>query len=283
MGLFSSSTRTRLLMPSWQKDLSKSLTENVKPLALERMESLGTPYGGDLTAPLSKYEQTGLGNLESWLNMPSPTEDKLYGLGREEYEKTLGGDYYDPEQSQYWTAYNSALDRKLQEARDRLHATTSSRDQYFSSGRVAGEGELEEQAMLDRALVLADLMERERERRLGTVPAAMDFLRQGEGFQEGRVAAAEQYGALPRIIEQMGLDKEYAEFIRQMQELNIPIDVALTLATKQYPYSVQQTGGGLGNLLSTGLMAAGMAGGFGPMFGGIGNALGGIDLAMSGF
>lgn len=46
-----------------------------------------------------------------------------------------------------------------------------------------------------------------------------------------RVEAALTFGARPRELEQMGLDREKMEWIRQLTDLNIPLDVAYQLAT----------------------------------------------------
>ena len=282
MGLFNTKTKTKLLMLPEARESLKGLLETSLPGAKERLSRAGEAYGGELTAGLSDPEKTGLDTLEGWLGSPSPTEDSLYGLSRQEYEKTLGSDYYDPAEGQYYQAYRAAMQRELQEARDRLASTTSARDSYYGGGRIATEGEMEEDYLNELGVFLGGLTERERERRLGAIPGAMDLLGRGEGFQENRVAASQEYGALPREIEQAGLDREYQEYIRQMEDLGIPLDIAMQLTTFKPDWSVTQEGGEGWDLL--GALAGGVGAGVG--LGGISSLLGGGGgglLASGGF
>lgn len=211
----------------------KSLADMAMPGAQERLATAGQPYTGQLVAPTSQYEQMGLENLGNYLNSPSPTSSPLYGAAQGELEKTLGGEEYDPVGGTYYQAYRTAVLRELQEAKDRLAAETSARDKYFGGGRIAATGELEETALNDLELMLGQLYENERSRRLSAVPMATDFLGAGEGFEQGRIAASQEYGALPREIEQAGLTAEYNEYIRQLQDAGIPLETAIALMTSE--------------------------------------------------
>ncbi len=269
MGFFGSKkTKTKPLWWPGQFSAISGLLETSLPGAKERLSLAGTPYRGDLSAPMTDIEKSGLDTLEGWMGSDLPSQDPLFGLGRQEYERTLGGDYYDPAQSQYWLAYNTALDRALQEARDRLAARTSARDAFYSGGRVAGEAELEEEAMNQRALVLAELMERERERRLGAIPGMLDFLGKEELYPLGRVAASQEYGGLEREIEQASLDRQYNEYIRQMTDLGIPLETAMMLATYKPDWTTKTSGGEFWDLLNPIASLGGASGNITPTGGG---------------
>jgi hypothetical protein len=141
------------------------------------------------------------------------------------------GDDYDPVGGTYYEAYKTAVMRELREAKDRLAASTAARgaEQYFGGGFMKEQGNLEEGVTNTLALELGRLFENERGRRLGAVPMAQDLL----GFQEQaplqRVAASQQYGSLP-------FEREYGEYLRQMQELGIPLEVAMNLITNKNEY-----------------------------------------------
>lgn len=251
-----------------QMDAYKGLLGTSLPGAKERLSRAGEPYGGDLTAGLSGPEKTGLDTLEGWLGSPSPTEDKLFGLSRQEYERTLGGDYYDPAEGQYYQAYRAAMQRELQEAKDRLAARTSARDQFYGGGRIATEGEMEEDYLNNLGVFLGGLGERERERRLGSVGGAMGLLGMDEALTENRIAASQKYGALPRVIEQMGLDREHSEYLRRMMDLGIPLETALMLATYKPDWTTKQSGGEFWDLLNPLAAMGGAKGGVTPTGGG---------------
>lgn len=243
MGWFSKKTKTKPLILPEQRDFLKTGLEESTPGALERLERAGEPYSGELTAPMTGIEKGGLDTLEGWLGSDMPSDDPLFGMARGEYEKTLGSDYYDPAEGQYYQAYQQNIKRELQEAKDRLAAKTSARDQFYSGGRVAGEAELEETAMGKLIETLGLLTERERDKRLGVIPSALDLISQGEAYPLQRVNASQEYGGLEREIEQAGLDRQYQEFMRQMQDLGIPLDVAMALTTYKPDWTTQQSGG----------------------------------------
>jgi len=243
-----------------QRAYTGSLAEAAKGGALERLSLAGTPYPGELTAPLSEFEQFGLESLNKYLSSRMPTETPLYGLAESELTKTLGEEY-DPFTSEYYQAYRTNLERELQRAKDRLAATSSARDAFFGGGRLQQERELEESALGNIAQTLGAMQEAERARRLGVVPQALEFMQYGEQAPLGRIAASQQYGALPREVEQTGLDAQYQEWIRQLTDLGIPLDTALALAT--YSPGGVKTGGGLTDLGMAAYIAAMAAGGMG--------------------
>lgn len=219
----------------WQTAMRKRLAELAEPGARERITRAGEPYPGELVAPLSEAETLGLEGLGQYLETPLPTEGRLYGLGKAELEKTLAGEEYDPLEGEYYQAYRENLMRELQEAKDRLAARTSARDAFYGGGRVAGEAELEETALGGMRETLGGLYETERMRRLGTVPMATELLEYEERAPLTRIAATQEYGALPREWEQATLDAERMEWLRQLTELGIPLDVATQMSTYSPP------------------------------------------------
>lgn len=259
----SSSSAPISMEPAWQTAMRKKLAELATPGAEERITRAGEAYPGELTADLSSYEQTGLEQLGRYINSPSPLDSRLYGLGKAEVEKTLTGEDYDPLTGEFYKAYRENLMRELGEAKDRLASRTSARDKFYSGGRVAGEGELEETAQGQMRQTLGQLYEGERARRLNAVPLATEMLGFEERMPLGRIAASQQFGALSRQYEQAVLDAKRQEWLRQLSDLGIPLDVATAMSTYQPPmYFPQTTSGGGGG-------SSGLAG--------LGSLLGGVD------
>jgi len=257
--------------PPWQSELRRRIAEAAEPKAKERIARAGEPYPGELVAGLGEYETMGLESLGEFLKSPSPIAGPLYAGAKGEVQRTLGGEYYDPAEGPYYQAFRTNVMRELAEAKDRIRNVASARDALYGGGRIATEGELEETAVGGLQQTLGGLYERERQTRLGTVPLATEMLAFEERMPLGRVAAAQQLGALPRQWEQAVLDAEQQEWLRQLADLGIPLDVATQMSTYQ-PAMYQPTYGqspvsqmmpGLGGLF----MGAGMAGGFGNLFG----------------
>jgi hypothetical protein len=217
-----------LLQPQWQTEGLKSLFGSSLPSAKEYMQRAGTPYPGELT---TSYERQGLDTLGGYLDSPLPTEGGLFAGAKGELEKTFGGEY-DPVGGAYYEAYKTAVMRELSEAKDRLAAETSARDAYFGGGRIKETSELEEGATGQLAMELGRLFENERTRRLGAVPMAQNLLSFQEQIPIQRVAASQQYGSLP-------FDREYGDYVRQMQELGLSAEVARSLLGGQTNYMQQ--------------------------------------------
>jgi hypothetical protein len=271
MGLFTTKEKVKALPEAFfgQRALTGNLAEAAKPGAFERLSLAGTPYTGELVAPLSEYEQTGLGQLGEYLDWQLPTESNLYKLAESEMTKTLGEEY-DPFTSEYYQAYRTNMERELQRAKDRLAATSAAENAYYGGGRLQNERLLEETALGNLAQTLAGLQEAERERRLGAVPTALELTQYGETAPLARIAASQQYGALPRTVEQTRLDAQYQEWLRQLTDLGIPLDTALALAT--YSPGAVKTGGGLTDM---GMLLMGISGGLGSYYGAGGGGGGG--------
>lgn len=261
MGLFTKKEKVKLAPEAYpgQRAQLGGLAGAAQPGALERIGRAGEKYPGPLVAALSEFEETGLDQLRDFLGKPLPTEGELYTSAADEIMKTFSGEY-DPAQGEYYKAYKTSVMRELEEAKDRLAARASAGDKYFGGGRIATEGEMEESALGDLAMVLGELFERERERKLGAVAPALGLTQYGEEAPVSRVAVSQQLGALPRLIEQAEMDAEYQEWIRALSDLGIALDTATGLAT--YSPTAIKTGGGLSDLGMLLLAGSGAAGSY---------------------
>lgn len=272
MSIFTKKEKIKLApeaYPGQRKQLG-TLAKTAEPGATERLERAGETYPGPLMAALSEFEETGLEGLKGYLDKPLPTEGQLYTSAVDEIVKTLSGEEYDPSQGEYYQAYKTSVLRELEEAKDRLAARASAGDKFFGGGRIATEGELEESALGNMAMVLGELAEKERERRLGAVSQALGLTQYEEEASLQRIAASQQFGALPRLIEQAEMDAEYQEWIRALNDLGIALDTATGLAT--YQPGIVKTGGGLTDL---GFITSALASAFGG--GGINISGGGVS------
>ena len=237
---FSMKPSTSSLEPKWQTRMRQQAIYAAKPGAMERISRAGEAYPGQLTAPMSGQEQTGMGILSNWLGGEGATESPLYGQAESELSKTLSGNY-DPATSEYYGALRNAVLRELRQAKDRLAAETSARDQYFGGGRIAETGKLEEGATNQLAITLGQLAEKERQNRLAVAQGIPAFVSGRQQTALAPIAASQQYGALPRQIEQAGMDAQYQEWLRQLNDLGIPLDIFTGLTTYQAPMAIGQS------------------------------------------
>lgn len=244
MGIFTKKEKVKLPPEAYpgQRAQVGTLAGAAQPGALERIGRAGEAYPGPLVAALSEFEETGLGGLRDYLGKPLPTEGELYTSAVDEILKTLS----EEGSEEYKQAYKTGMLRELEESKDRLAARTSARDKFFGGGRIATEGEMEEDFLSQLAIIIAEEDRRAAERRLSAVAPALGLTQYGEEAQVERVKASQIYGELPRIIEEAEMDVDYQEWLRQLSDLGIALDTATGLAT--YSPGAVKTGGGLSDL-----------------------------------
>ena len=225
-----------------------------EPGAIERLERTGQTYPGPLVASLSEFEETGLGGLRNYLGQPSATEGELYTSAVDSILKTLEGG--DP---QYAEAYKKALRRDLEEGMDLLASKTSARDKYFGGGRIQTTGEMVEDYLTNLAVIRAEEQERAKDRALQAVGPALEYSQFAETEPLQRIAASQEFGQLPRLIQQAEMDADYQEWVRALNDLGISLDTATGLATFQPGMTAVTEGGGIGGTLAGGLVGGGLA------------------------
>ena len=264
-----------LLMTPEQKEAYKTLLPALTAKGEEFATVGSEPYTGQMTAPMSQYETMGLKRLGEYLDTPMPTQSNLFGMTTDELEKTLEGREYDPMTGPYYEAYRTNIMRELNQAKDRIAARSSARDAFFGGGRLDQEREVEEGAMGSMANVLGQLYEKERMNRLNAVPLALNQMGWAENLPVSRIAASQQFGGLPRQIEQQELTARYQDFIRQLTNMGMNMQAAVGMATSHPDYWMPQPadysgiGQGLGSLAMLGMMGGGGVPMI-PAFGGLG-------------
>jgi hypothetical protein len=236
--VFGKKKKPKLLMLPEQRQAYRTLLPSATAKGMQFMQIGSEPYSGDLVAPMSEFEQLGVGTLGDYLSSPLPTEGNLYGLSAGELEKTLEGKEYDPATGPFYEAYRTNVMRDLQRLTDaiRQRAAGAGGRSVFAGGPVQEERELMLGGQANLAEILGRLYEGERARRLGAVPLALQTMGWAEQVPQARVAASQEYGALPRLIEQAEYVARYQDFIRQLQNMGMSLQAATSLATSKPEY-----------------------------------------------
>ena len=136
----------------------KELSTAAQPKALEALGMAGGGVPGPLIAPLSQFQQEGLGGIGDVLSRPLATQSPLFQQGQEAISGALEG--FDPFKDLRFKALQTNLARELKRAKDRIAARTSAGDEFFGGGRISQEREMEESAFGDISN-LAGLLEAE--------------------------------------------------------------------------------------------------------------------------
>lgn len=224
------------------------------------------PYfeaGEMLTAPISEYEQQALDMLqqltESLGGMPSPWETPMGEEVFSALESLLSGEF--PEEY-FRTAIEAPAQKRLEEV-----TLPGVREAYVGPGTFWGgeRAEAERRAGTDVDMMLAavrgELGYQARQMALETLAPAMEYLGLPAEQALQQMAGVGTFmgaGALPRLIEQHGLDIAYQEFIRTRPEnqpyaqmllslLGIPMLGAYTPESPESPWP--SIASGIGSLL----------------------------------
>ena len=227
----------QLLEPAWQTELREQLATAAKPGALERIGSFGDPVPFNLAGPTSE-QNMGFQELMKFLSGPQSTQSDLFQSAKGEVQDTLDSKY-DPYKGEYYKAYKENVMRELQEATDRIKAQRSSREGgIFGGGMTNILGELGETSQGQLSQMLAELYEKERERKLNAVPMAAQLTAFEEAAPMARFESliSPTGGGFERAFEQQGYDTQRAERLRQLQELGLSVDVATGMSTYKPDY-----------------------------------------------
>ena len=229
-------------------------------------------YTGQYTAPLSEYEGTGLEALKRYLGQAEPGH---YGDIETALTQLLSGESpyeVDPEATtQYLQDYlRPQMARTYGDIRTDLRESFAGGGRFWATPRLEAETGLgkdylqrmtEEEAKYRYADIEAERAGKVKgaELQAGVMPQATAISDLLSGWDLRKTAASQEYGALPRLLEQNTLTQMYEEFKRKedmkMKQAGL-MQSALGLETTQ-PYMTAERPGWL----------AGMADVAGPIIG----------------
>jgi hypothetical protein len=180
----------------------------------------GKEYGGQRTAGMSPQEKQTMALLNQILGTQF-SEGELTKLAKGGYRDLLTKDI-DPSVDPRYGPIKEASQRELQDQIDLSRRGAGYRGSFFTEGAIRDENRLREQNLSFLNQVLGGLYGEERGRQfqaLSQAPGLEAALRaQEQGLGISQIQAGQQYGALPRMLEQSDLESKYQDFIRKQGE-----------------------------------------------------------------
>jgi len=266
------------LGPQWARDIRENLGKAAEPYALELLKRSAEPFPDPLVAPLSDVSQQAMSGLGSLFQSPMGSQTNISKLGQEQIEKTLSGKDFEDFKSVWMKSYTDTMEEQLRRAKDRLAASTSSRDNYFGGGRIQGNRLLEEEGQRGLGTNLAQLYGQERQNQLQAAPLAMQFGQQQaqEPFERANQAIF-GLGAAPAMYQQQLINAANQERQRQLNQLQVPLGVATQMSTFKPDYYTPSYGPSMFSQIAGGI---GAMGGMGSVAGGLGAISGGAELSQ---
>jgi hypothetical protein len=219
---------------------------------------------GDVSVDLTQPEQQSLGFLQNFLG-GDITQSDLFQAGRGQITETLGGGRFDPATGEFYKATRAGMDLATQEALDQARRGQAARGAFRSSGALRQEGDILTQSNIARQKLLADISERERERRATAGAQALNLAQFEANIPLTKAQAAQQLGSLERQNELQNLENEYKKWLNQRRELMSAFTSAGQASNYGQPLLLSPTT----TVAPTG---SGLAGGIGSILGGIGES-----------
>ena len=214
----------------------------------------GPEFEGDFTAPITDREQSFL-DLAREQAQPSERAQNAFRVAQDQLSATAQGEFLSPDSNPFLQATIEAAQRPVVQ-RFRDETLPRLRSQFTGAGQQV---QPESSSPFDRAAALASRgltqelgdissqlagqnFQRERSRQQAAANALPQQALQFEQGQLDQVLRGLESQALPRLIEQRGIDRGLEEFRRRTDALLQALNVAGGLAQAQ-PASVQGTQG----------------------------------------
>ena len=178
----------------------------------------GVPYGGKLSAPMSEFQNQGMGFLQNYLTQQSqPGANATTDNAASEINATMTGGY-DPSTSPFYKATRDAAMVNQTTAQNQLNQGLGARGKFFSSEALNEGQQLQTNTTNFLNQTLTGMAEKERQNRLTAAGMAPQISAAQTRQAVAPIAAATTFGAIPQEMQQADLERQYQEFERQQTE-----------------------------------------------------------------
>jgi len=206
----------------------KELWDMLMPQAKSRAANLGTPYSGELVAPLSAMENKALSQFSGYLDTGLGTQSPEYQMAQKELGNIFG-DYYDPWKKGGPIEYTTSRLKKTM-TEDLLPAArhaAAGKGNFWTQGLKDTEGDIVADTMDELAKYSYGEEDALRSLRASMIPTAVSM----SAEPVNRLMQTMGMSGYERTQYQQPLDTaKYQEFVRLAKELNIPLESLTSLA-----------------------------------------------------
>lgn len=233
--------------------------------ARSRITRAGEAYSGELSAGENPYEAMAAEGLGKYLASQSPTSSSLYKNAEGAMGDIMSGNH-DVMNDPAYQGQRNILLKEMGDAEDAMASRRAAGNTLYGGGYNKEVGDLRAE-MINQLMANSINIENNR---MGQAQGAMGFLSEGEALNRNRSAAGLELGGYIREMEQQAKDREYNEWMRQLNDLGIPLDLATAMSTYKPMMGVESEarafgagfgGGGGGGVASAPAGSVGNGGG----------------------
>lgn len=230
MGWFSPKKTEMKLAPEYSESIAG------RKWLLDLLQKPVPPARG--IAGMTPTELTGQDILGDYATSGLPEE---YGVAKAELLKTLKGGYADITKSQFFEPIMEKIRRETDERVNQLMRRLQMGGMRASSPGAKQLGGVTKRAAGEMMAILAPYGERERDRQFASIPMLQQFGQYAEGFPVRKMGAIQQYGGLPRQLQQDELNAVFEKILFPYLA-QAPMAQFLTQQKPEY-YSKESQGG----------------------------------------
>ena len=218
-----------------------------------RIGQPGPEFKGQRVAGLTPLQQIGQTRATEFATAPTPA---AFGLAQSEFVRQLTPT--DPANTLLFKAIREGSKRNLQQSIEQISDISGGTGRAFTGARLEQEAEAAEGATINLNQILGELALEQERQRISAAQNLPAIAQQIAGFPLQQATAAQQFGEIPRQLEQQQLDTQFQEFIRrfvtqpqdvsnlanQFISLGSPTPVTTTTPGQASPFAQIATAGG---------------------------------------
>lgn len=221
---------------------------------LSQIGKPGPQYQGEKVAPMSDAENKSMDFLNEYGNS---NLGSTFGLAKNEISKTLT-DQYDPTTSTYYQAVKAEAERAANKNNELIASNAAGGGRYYSGARLKQQREALTDTTNRLNTTMGELAMRERQNKLNVIPQALQIAQEEQLQPLKKTAAFQQYGALPRELQQLLDNANLIEFYKSNYDYPMAI-AGLTNSQALNPLYQQNQVGQFWQLLNSAAEGAGKA------------------------
>lgn len=170
-----------------------------------------TGYDGSLgNYTMSPAEQAGQTNLMKYITGANPD---IFNTGVKSLSDLLSTNKFDPySDTGEYNGFAQATDLATKQGTDALKRSAAFGGNLFSKDTVNRAGNLQQQGQQQKSNKLAELYRQYVQDKIGAIPQALAAGTTQQNMDLSRISASQQFGALPRILQDQELKDKFNAF-----------------------------------------------------------------------
>ena len=221
-------------------DTTKAIREPYMAWLSQQIGKPGETYQGNIVSDLTEQEKESLNYLSQY-GQGGLEQNATFQNANKVVNDTLTNKY-DPASSPYYQAVKAESARNLADTQRNIESTAGGAGNVWTGGRIKAQGEAATNNALGLNTILGQLAQQERQNQLNIIPQALSMATDVTNEPLAKTAAFQQFGSLPRTVEDAKNEATYNEWIRANVEYPMMIAQLASGSIENPLYQANPTG-----------------------------------------